>query len=140
MGAGAPLLQKVVKEVSDGLRSLLGHLEGAKVLDQQLHGDLELLVGLHYPLQAGDVVEDVVPERLVQLPHPEQLGADVAVDMASAHQPDGRLAEHLEPHVADLPGPVRHPEPGHSGWEIEHRKRKETDDNADDTKLQLNVH
>ena len=56
------------------------------MLDQQRHGDLELLVGLHYPLQAGDVVKDVVPERLVQLSHPEQLGADVAVDVASAQR------------------------------------------------------
>ena len=45
------------------------------------------------------------------LKHPN--GADVAVDVTPAHQPDEQLAENLQPRVGDLPGPVGHPEPGH---------------------------
>ena len=83
----APLLKEVVEESGD--EDVLGGRQAGVgvVLHQQSRQAIKLGGCLTHPLEGLYVGEDRLCQQLVDLPDGGKLGADVAVDVAPAHQP-----------------------------------------------------
>ena len=115
MAPWSPLLKKVRKEGGDEAE-LVGRQTGvgAVVLHQQSRQAIELGRRLTHPLEGLYVGEDRLCQQLVSLPDAGKLGADVAVDMAPAHQPcphgPDRVPKDLLGRPRYFPGTIRHVE------------------------------
>ena len=77
VAAGPPLGQEVFKEGLHEGALRVRQLVAGVVLLQLVAQDSELLLGLSHPLDVLDVRQDGLPQGLVDLPDPGQLGFNV---------------------------------------------------------------